>query len=100
VFNEGLRNTIKSKSWSCFLPWTEWKFTRHTIYNIDGTVYRTRPGYNKYEGDDFDYISDGCELLYFRFTHADGCEGVATAHIGEREWTKGIGMFSFLKYLV
>jgi len=101
VFNEGLRNTIKSKEWSCFLPWTEWKFIRHTIYDIDGAVYRTRPGYNKYTADDdFDRMEDGCELLYFRFIHGDGEDGIASAYIDEREWTKGIGLFSFIKYFI
>jgi len=96
VFNEGLRNTIRSKSWSCFLPWSEWKFIRHVVYNIDGSVYRSENGYAR--NPNYNYISDGCEYIYFEFKNQSGALDVAKCYIEEREWSKGVGLFSFLKW--
>jgi len=83
---------LKEKRWSCFLPWAEWKFIRHTVFNPDSTVYA--------EADhthvDFD-VRDETPTIDFTFNDYDGENLSVKTYIEEREWSRGVGWFGWLR---
>lgn len=85
-----------------FLPWTQWRFVRHSFYGLDGKIVATLPDTSKsYVGDPGRYdreraIKDATPTAKFAFKDFDGEEIVATTKIEEREWRFGEGWFKWL----
>jgi len=101
--NYGIRigHSEKDNQFGWFVPWSEWCFRRHTIYNLNGDVYRTELGHiNWKDRAELNYkdITDGCERCYFLFVDYIGTEIYVECYISEREWSLGDGWFKWLKY--
>lgn len=85
--------------WGCFLPWTQWRFVRHSYYGLDGALHGTeeRParwGSEAYERNRA--MDDTCPTISFAFDDFDGERLIATTKIEEREWKFGEGWFKWL----
>lgn len=85
-----------TKSWSTFLPWTQWRFIRHSLYDINGRHFWTWP--KSVRKDIRDYIDqkDNCPSVTFEFDDFDGERINARTMIEEREWHFGEGWFKWL----
>ncbi|QPF81643.1 hypothetical protein IC762_17610 [Bradyrhizobium genosp. L] len=82
--------------WGCFLPWTQWRFVRHSFYDSLGNHFWTAP-----KGASWDVrreMEDKCPTLKFSFRDFDGAELTATTKIEEREWLFGEGWFKWLSW--
>lgn len=94
-------DSATTKSWSKFLPWTQWRHVRRSWFGVDGEHLRT----------DFDTSSREVRFAQwksqheftktmpkrtFRFLDYDGEEIEAATHIEEREWRFGEGWFKWL----
>ncbi|WLA80328.1 hypothetical protein [Bradyrhizobium elkanii] len=80
--------------WGCFLPWTQWRFVRHSFYGLTGEHFWTIP---KGMGwDERRKIEEQCPTASFDFADYDGEKLVATTKIEEREWKFGEGWFKWL----
>jgi hypothetical protein len=78
-------------NWSCFLPWTNWRFVRLSFYNLDGVQIQ-----DVFDDAHGSKTRKNCPKLSFEFLDFDGEKIIATTHIEEREWRKGDGFFSWL----
>lgn len=81
-----------TKSWSCFLPWMEWRFVRHTYYDLEAQVFWEQragdvKGLAKFEDQ---YAAEQkCPKVLFELRDFDGTQIIATTVIEEREWLRG-----------
>ncbi len=86
-------DSTKDQYWGCFLPWTQWRFVRFSLYQPDGTHF-----YTQFERDRRKGI--GCfeeqmaaeakvDKVVFNIRDFDGEMITATTHIEEREWLFG-----------
>ena len=71
-----------------FLPWTQWRMVRHSLYDADGDLFWQQLGVRRGFGDLFEKV-DACPKRVFRFRDYDGEEITATTHIEERQWKRG-----------
>jgi hypothetical protein len=82
--------------WGCFLPWTQWRFIRHSFYDSIGNHFWTVP--NGASWDERREMEAKCPTLKFSFRDHDGEELTATTKIEEREWHFGEGWFKWLSW--
>lgn len=92
-----------TKSWSKHLPWMQWDHVRHSYYTPEGEHFWTEPYWKvrrNQKGDGFEFIRqrEACPAAHFGFEDFDGDMRIATCHIEEREWHKGTGWFTWLKW--
>lgn len=84
------------QQWGCFLPWTQWRHVRHSLYGLAGEHIYTEP-----EGRDwgaYQAAKDACPTVKFLIEDFDGKKIVATTMIEEREWHFGTGWFRWLSW--
>lgn len=72
------------KHWSCFLPWSDHRFVRHTFYDLEAEPLM--PGSGR----------GACPKMLFDFLDFDGEPNVVSTCIEEREWRRGTGWFKWL----
>lgn len=87
--------------WGCFLPWTQWRHVRHSLYGLDGSLYAHLPNHRRYDAENFEAsrrIADACPTVRFAFKDYDGEELTARTKIEEREWLRGEGWFKWLSW--
>lgn len=82
--------------WGCFLPWTQWRFIRHSFYDAAGDHFWTIPKGMKW--DERHEMEAKVPTVAFAFKDHDGQELVATTKIEEREWHFGEGWFKWLSW--
>lgn len=86
--------------WSKFLPWTQWRHVRRSLYGLNGEHYWTEPETRlPLGGEDWEAkraIEDACPSRSFAFKDYDGEALTARTHIEEREWCFGTGWFKWL----
>jgi len=91
--------------WGCFLPWTQWRHVRHSLYGLNGELVGTIPQRSwrglSSEGvlarhRDEESVRDACPTADFAFHDFDGELLAATTRIEEREWRFGEGWFKWL----
>lgn len=94
-------DSTTTQSWCAHLPWTQWRFHRFSLYDIDGAEFWTqieRPR-KKGEGKDF-YVqqekTEKVDKAVFLVDDYDGQRLTVTTHIEEREWRFGDGWFKWL----
>ena len=95
-----------TQSWSYFLPWTQWKFIRHSIYDLDGKFFATEvervSSLGTQEGRDlweqWQATLKRCQTCSFSFKDFDGEELTVKTRIEEREWHFGTGWFKWLRF--
>lgn len=87
--------TDRSKGY--FLPWTQWRFIRHSLYGLDGSPFWTVS--EKDRRVNFRACLDAkeqCPSVSFEFDDFDGERIFARTIIEEREWKFGEGWFKWL----
>ncbi len=93
-------DSTTTKCWSCFLPWTQWRRVRFSLYDTFGNHYWTEPR-NSRGPDAFSEkmrMEDLCPSVKFLFSDFDGSTITATTRIEEREWLFGTGSFKWLSW--
>lgn len=95
-------STDKSKCY--FLPWTDWRHVRHSLYGLDGEHFADMPQNRGWRvGDDgawreSERIEASCPTATFAFKDFDGEALTVTTRIEEREWRRGTGRFKWLAW--
>lgn len=79
--------------WGVFLPWTQWRHVRHSLYDMDGDLFAHVPDR---DWDASEKLEKACPALRFDFLDFDGERITATTMIEEREWRFGDGWFKWL----
>lgn len=82
------------RSWSCHLPWTQWRFVRESWYGLHGEHLRTAPA-----GEPFSAqreFKQSMPKATFEFEDCDGKVITAETLIEEREFRFGTGWFKWL----
>jgi hypothetical protein len=79
-----------------FLPWRNWRFIRHTFYDLEGGHFWTELDGQRAAWAASSAIKDAVPKAKFEFEDFDGQKIVATTHIEEREWHFGTGLFRWL----
>ena len=97
-FGPQTHDSRTTKSRVFFLPWRNWRFIRHSLYDLEGKHFHT-----EYDGARSAWaaqtaIRDACPKTRFEFEDFDGQRITATAHIEEREWRFGTGVFRWLSW--
>lgn len=96
-------DSTTTQSWSCFLPWTQWRHVRTSIYDLAGAHFWTEPKsptpYSIQSPEAIAAWREGmehkrerkaaCPKALFEFDDYDGRRIVATTMITEREWRFG-----------
>lgn len=92
--------TTKYRGW--FLPWTQWRHVRYSLYDIDGNLFweqRQNKDIRGYEAFTDQYKAQkACPSVAFVMRDHDGEEIIATTRIDEREWRFGEGWFKWLSW--
>lgn len=91
-------SSLTEQKWSCFLPFADWRFVRHTLYNPDGSVAYEQGGRGKF--DDLWAAEKALPKETHNFRDYDGEQITATTFIEEREWRFGTGWFKWLSWFV
>lgn len=89
-------NTTKSNGW--FLPCTQWRFIRFSLYDNNGDHF-----YTEFENNRADYldrfkVQDECPSVSFKIEDYDGEIIDVKTRIEEREWHFGDGWFKWLRF--
>jgi hypothetical protein len=100
-FGAQTMDSSTTQDWGCFLPWTQWRHIRHSLYGLEGEHFWTEPkagaagklgaGWEAYRA-----AKDACPIVKFSFRDFDDQELIATTRIEEREWRFGTGWFKWL----
>lgn len=94
-------DSTTTQSWSKFLPWTQWRFHRFSLYDANGAEFWTQfeRRDNGVKHRDFDAQREAeaqCDKAAFLIDDYDGERIKVTTHIEEREWKFGDGWFRWL----
>lgn len=87
--------------WGCFLPWTQWRHVRHSLYGLDGEMFATLPKNARWgtpEHEEGRRLEEACPTATFAFVDYDGEELTATTKIEEREWHFGTKWCKWLSW--
>lgn len=87
-------NSTTEQRWGCFLPWTQWRHVRHSMYGLHGEHYWTETKPRDF--DAWHKAKDECPSVTFAFKDFDGEDIDAKTIIEEREWRFGEGKFKWL----
>lgn len=95
--NYGMRSwdSATEQRWGYFLPWMQWRMVRHTLHNLDGSIFFTE---KKGHWDEYWKAKESVPTVKFEFMDSDGEVIVATCYIEEREWHRGEKWFAWLKH--
>ncbi len=100
TFGRQAMDSSIDQDWSCFLPWTQWRFVRHSYYDLQGehiaTLPKREPGLDGFRLDQ--EIKKTVPIRKFNFLDFDGEPITATTLIEEREWLFGTGWFQWLSW--
>lgn len=83
------------RRWSCFLPWTQWRFVRFSLFGLDGRHFWTAERGAR-DWDEQRRQQGLCPTSHFTFSDYDGQQVIAATQIHEREWKFGEGYFKWL----
>ncbi len=97
-------DSTTTKSWSKFLPWTQWRHVRYSLYGLSGEHFYTEldatcaRGIERYNAQE--KARHGVAKAVFSIVDFDGQRIRVTTYIEEREWLKGTGSFKWLSWFV
>lgn len=87
-----------TQDWGCFLPWTQWRHVRTSVYDRSGAHYWTEPKGGFLESYDARKAAEKhCEVV-FKFADYDGEELTASTNIQEWEWRFGTSWCKWLSW--
>ena len=111
-FGVETHDSSTDQRWGCFLPWTDWRHVRRTLFHSDGSVFwqqwdPPRPLFgkarwatwrdaNRRRSDSTSEAEKRCPGLAFQIRDFDGEVISAIARLEEREWRSGTGWFQWL----
>lgn len=99
-FGRQTHDSSTEQNWGWFIPWTQWRHVRHSLYGLDGSLFAHVPEWGHRHGlgsyDEFHRVVDACPTARFAFKDFDGEALTATTRIEEREWLFGEGWFKWL----
>jgi hypothetical protein len=87
------------QSWGCFLPWTQWRHVRHSLYDLEGALFAHLPAHARWNTPEYaeqERLTEACPTRTFAVRDYDGEELTVTTKIEEREWRFGTGWFKWL----
>lgn len=94
MYGQQTGDSSTEKHWSCFLPWTQWRHVRRSLYDKSGREWISFSEKHRWPAE---YeISKICPAVTFDFRDFDGELIQATTRIEEREWKFGTGWFKWL----
>lgn len=99
AFGRVTHDSSTEQRWGCFLPWTQWRHVRRSLYGLDGEHFWTEPARPKDRLPDWDAnkaAEDACPVVAVEFLDFDGEPLTARLRIEEREWRFGTGKFKWL----
>ena len=82
-----------------FLPWTQWRMVRHSLYDAAGELFFEQLG-TKRSWDEHYAAQLTCPTRTFTFRDYDDATITATTHIEEREWLRGEKWCSWLSWFM
>jgi len=93
-------NSTTTKMWCKHLPWTQWRFVRRSLYDLQGGHFWTEPSRKQVPRDEWwdlqERMRKEVPKAAFLFDDYDGKRITATTHIEEMEWKFGEGWFKWL----
>ena len=99
-FGPQTNDSITEKRWGTFLPWTQWRFVRESLYDLSGNHFWTsQPNdvfITRYEESSTAKLK--CPVQIFTFRDYDGECLLASTQIEEREWRFVTGWFEWLSW--
>lgn len=93
-FGRQTNDSSTTRQWGMFLPWTQWRHVRFSLYGIDGSHFWTST--NERDWDAQRAAEERCPGVSFAFLDYDGEAITAATKIDEREWLFGTGWFKWL----
>lgn len=91
-----------TKSLCKFLPWTQWRHVRFSLYDLEGKLFWEQRRKNDIRGmakfTDQYKAQKACPAARFVLRDYDGAEIIANTRIDEREWHFGEGWFKWLSW--
>ena len=98
MFGRVTHDSSTEQRWGYFLPWTQWRHVRHSLYNLDGVFFADIPHYRFMDPsyEEVRKIEEACPTISFAFADFDGELLTAKTKIEEREWRFGTGWFKWL----
>lgn len=99
-------DSTTTKNWCKHLPWTQWRFCRHSYYGLKGELLRewVEPRRRKRDGGGIDRFKEQWEFkeampkAVFEVEDYDGQRVIATTLIEQRDYTFGEGAFQWLRF--
>lgn len=98
-FGRQTHDSSTEQRWGYFLPWTQWRFVRHSLFGLNGEHVWTDPTVKaggRYDFDALHAATEACPSRTFAFTDFDGEQLTARTFIEEREWLFGDRAFKWL----
>jgi len=95
-------DSTTEQSWSWFLPWTQWRYVRFSLYTPEGEHFWTQREDERRKVVGLSSFNtqmrktEEVQKVRFEFDDYDGKRIVATCHVEEREWRFGEGWFRWL----
>lgn len=83
------------KSKCIFLPWLEWRFVRHSLHNLDGSLFRDVTKVHYPEAGEHRKAQP---VACYEFSDYDGEVIKVRCQVEEREWRAGEGWFKWLSW--
>ena len=100
-FGRVTHDSSTEQRWGYFLPWTQWRHMRHSLYDIDGNLFAHLPQIARWNTPEYEAsrkLEESCPTITFAFTDFDGEQLTAKTKIEEREWLFGTGWFKWLSW--
>lgn len=97
-YGEQTHASSTTKSWSKFIPWTQWRYIRFSIFDAELKLFFTEKGHQKIGISGSYEAKEAVSKKWFKMIDFDGQEIIATTHIEEREWHFGEGWFKWLSW--
>ena len=101
LYGRQSHDSSTEQRWSCFLPWSEWRHIRHSIYDRAGALFWSSDKRRDALGNVADCIEvrkDPNVAVCFKFLDFDSEAIEVSTCIEEREWHKGEGWFKWLSW--
>lgn len=98
-------DSTTTKSWCAHLPWTQWRYYRHCLYDTNGALIwvgvENRKDDRNMRAAAYKAASkakENCPTVEFLIEDYDGERITATTKIEQREWKFGTGWFCWLSW--
>lgn len=97
--SNGWGGDMINRRFGYFLPWTQWRFVRHSVYDANRELfYEYNHSKDKENKDLSSEKKSECSAVYFLIRDYDGKKIVAKTVIEEREWLKGEKWCAWLSF--